>query len=150
MKKKTYGVSGLMEWQARIHCGKAVIVVPFTGGTLTGYGVSPAEYTTDNVVVQRVIEGSDYFRSGRIRLLREIEIASNAEQSAKVEATAVETHEAPRAEGMENVSVASMEDARAYLLERFSDVSASQLRSKKAIAECARVHNIAFTGVELG
>ena len=50
--KKTYGVKGLMEWVARIQCGKTTINVPFTGGTLTGYGESEAEYTTENPVVQ--------------------------------------------------------------------------------------------------
>ena len=43
-KRKTYGVSGYMEWVALIECGKATVKVHFSGGSLTGYGVTPAEF----------------------------------------------------------------------------------------------------------
>lgn len=73
-KKKTYGVSGLMEWHAVIPAGKAQVHIHFSGGALTGYGVTPAEYSTANPVIQRVIENSSYFRSGKIAILREVEV----------------------------------------------------------------------------
>lgn len=69
---KTYGVNGLMEWHARLPLGKTTLLVDFTGGSLTGYGVSPATYTTGNEVVQRVIESSRPYREGKIRLLRSV------------------------------------------------------------------------------
>lgn len=68
--KKTYGVSGLMEWQAVFRHGRATLSARFSGGALTGYGVTPAEYTTSNPVAQHIIESSRQFRDGRIRLLR--------------------------------------------------------------------------------
>ena len=37
---------------------------------MTSYGVTPAEYSTGNPVQQRIIENSDYFKNGRIKLLR--------------------------------------------------------------------------------
>ncbi len=46
--KKTYGVNGMMEWNAIIPVGRTSVRVHFTGGTVTGYGVSPATFTTDN------------------------------------------------------------------------------------------------------
>ena len=72
-KKKTYGVQGYMEWQALIRCGKATVTVHFSGGSLTGYGVTPAEFTTENPMTQAIIENSDYFKKGKIFLMREIE-----------------------------------------------------------------------------
>lgn len=72
-KRKTYGVSGYMEWVALIECGKATVKVHFSGGSLTGYGVTPAEFTTQNPMTQAIIENSKDFKSGKIFLLREIE-----------------------------------------------------------------------------
>lgn len=72
-KKKTYGVQGYMEWQALIRCGKATVTVHFSGGSLTGYGVTPAEFTTENPMTQAIIENSDYFKKGKIILMREVE-----------------------------------------------------------------------------
>lgn len=72
-KRKTYGVSGYMEWVALIECGKATVKVHFSGGSLTGYGVTPAEFTTQNPMTQAIIENSKEFKSGKIFLLRAIE-----------------------------------------------------------------------------
>lgn len=72
-KRKTYGVSGYMEWVALIECGKATVKVHFSGGSLTGYGVTPAEFTTQNPMTQAIIENSKEFKNGKIFLIREIE-----------------------------------------------------------------------------
>lgn len=72
-RRKTYGVSGYMEWVALIECGKATVKVHFSGGSLTGYGVTPAEFTTQNPMTQAIIENSKEFKNGKIFLLREIE-----------------------------------------------------------------------------
>lgn len=72
-KRKTYGVSGYMEWVALIECGKATVKVHFSGGSLTGYGVTPAEFTTQNPMTQAIIENSKEFKNGKIFLLREID-----------------------------------------------------------------------------
>ena len=72
-KKKTYGVRGLMEWSIHLPTGcaeKPYIEVHFEGGQLTGYGVAPARYSTADPYVQRLIENSRWFKTGRIRLLR--------------------------------------------------------------------------------
>lgn len=62
-----------MEWVALIECGKATVKVHFSGGSLTGYGVTPAEFTTQNPMTQAIIENSKEFKRGKIFLLREIE-----------------------------------------------------------------------------
>lgn len=68
--RKTYGIYGLTEITVMIPAGKARIKIHFTGGTLTGYGVNPATYTTANANVQAMIENSPQFRSGRIKRIR--------------------------------------------------------------------------------
>lgn len=62
-----------MEWVALIECGKATVKVHFSGGSLTGYGVTPAEFTTQNPMTQAIVENSKEFKNGKIFLLREIE-----------------------------------------------------------------------------
>lgn len=68
-KTKTYGVYGLMEWSALVGNDNVRMRIDFSGGSVSGYGVIPACYATDDPVVQTLIESSAHFRSGRIRLL---------------------------------------------------------------------------------
>lgn len=70
MEIKTYGVEGYMDWQCEIPVGRARAIVHFTGGAMTAYGVTPAEYSTGDPVRQKIIEGSAYFKQGRIKFLR--------------------------------------------------------------------------------
>lgn len=78
MEKITYGVPGLVDWVAQIKAGAATVKVHFIGGALTSYGVTPAEYTTANPFIQKVIEQSSHFKSGRIIELRRVTIADAA------------------------------------------------------------------------
>lgn len=71
MEIRTYGVEGFMDWQCEIPVGRARAIVHFTGGTMTSYGVTPAEFSTGDPVKQRIIEGSKHFKNGRIKLLRQ-------------------------------------------------------------------------------
>lgn len=70
MEKITYGAPRLVDWVAQIKVGAASVRVHFTGGALTSYGVTPAEYTTSNPFIQKVIENSPYFKESRIIILR--------------------------------------------------------------------------------
>lgn len=56
-----------MEWVALIPTRSNVLRVRFTGGSLSGYGVTPATFTTSNPVVMRMIEDSHLYKSGKIR-----------------------------------------------------------------------------------
>jgi hypothetical protein len=82
MIRKTYGVSGLMDWTTQIKAGKGSVSVHFTGGALTAYGVTPAKFTTSNPLFQKVIEGSEQFKSGRIELLHTQEVPDDAATAA--------------------------------------------------------------------
>ena len=65
MEKITYGAPRLVDWVAQIKVGAASVRVHFTGGALTSYGVTPAEFTTSNPFIQKVIENSSYFKEDR-------------------------------------------------------------------------------------
>lgn len=62
----TYGVYGIMEWQALIPAGRCTVRVHFTGGMMSGYGVTPATFSTANKALRQIIEQSDYYRNSKI------------------------------------------------------------------------------------
>lgn len=105
---KTYGAKGLMEWQCQIHSGKTTLHVPFTGGTQTEYGVTPAKYSTSNPVIQAMIERSDYFRRGRITVVN----------APKGKAAAVRTDDTP-APKLEEKGFATLADAKQWLADTY-------------------------------
>lgn len=99
-KKKTYGVSGMMEYQAVIKIGRSTMKVLFTDGSMNAMGMNPATYTTENLMVQNAIENSDQFKRGRIKVVsvidldEEVQIMHNAVKEVK-EVKADEEVEAP-------------------------------------------------------
>lgn len=154
MKKKrvTYGVYGMMEYQALIHVGKATMRVPFTDGSITAMGMNPASFSTKNLMVQMAIEGSQEYRTGLIKKVRSIELEEDEDISCtpitecaqKIEVpepTARETSVNP--EGLRKVKVASLADARDYLTEHFC-YKASQVRSSAQVRAAAAENGIEF------
>ena len=69
-RKYVYGVYGLTEWHPLIRVGKVRVRIPFTGGTMSAYGQVPATFTTSSDDLARVIEGSEHFKSHRIKRLK--------------------------------------------------------------------------------
>lgn len=141
MAKKVYGVIGMMEWHALIPIGKSSLNVKFTGGTLTGYGVTPAKYTTSDAVIQKMIENSEYFKNGRIKLLRVLETMEPKKEMV-VETKKIDITSADEKE-LETVEVTSLDDAKEYLKDRFN-VSWNKLKSKSAIIETAQTYGVKF------
>lgn len=64
--RRVYGVYGLTEWVALIRAGNAKIRIPFEGGAISSLGVVPATFETCDRGVAALVEGSEYFRSGRV------------------------------------------------------------------------------------
>lgn len=95
MIRKTYGVSGLMDWTTQIKAGKGSVSVHFTGGALTAYGVTPAKYSTSSPFFQSVIENSKQFKSGRIELLGTMEVPNDAATKARKARMAAKAAEKP-------------------------------------------------------
>lgn len=98
-KRRTYGVYGMMEYQAIIKIGRATLKVLFTDGSMTSIGQNPAKYTTSDFLTQHAIENSSDFKRGRIQVVNTIELdedvriernpAKPSTQTANVAAKAV-------------------------------------------------------------
>lgn len=71
VRRKTYYVDGLMELQFDLPLPAGAyrksVRVEFTGGHFTGYGMSAAHFTTDDEVVQKLLEQTRLYKSGRIK-----------------------------------------------------------------------------------
>lgn len=130
---KIYGVKGLMEWQCVIMSGGVRFHFAFTEGTITGYGVTPAKYRTSNPILQNVIENSEYFKSGKIHLVKTILL----EKAPEV---------ATPQDDFKKVDISCLEDAKDYLAENFG-VSRLKLKSKQAIVNQAAEYKIEFVGI---
>ena len=70
----TYGVYGMMEYQAIIKIGRATLKVLFTDGSMTAIGQNPAKYTTSDFLTQHAIENFGDFKRGRIQVVNTIEL----------------------------------------------------------------------------
>lgn len=173
MIRKTYGVSGLMDWTTNIKVGKASVSVHFTGGALTAYGVTPAKYSTANPFFQNVIEGSEYYKSGRIQLLGQMEVPDDAatierkQRSARLAAAKAKTspdvgkvevgteaeavqetttkEQLVEAADATQVEVADKNDAIEYLKENYNpNYTATQLRTKSAFEAACKDCGVKF------
>ena len=69
MARKTYAARGMIDWQMAINVNGAIIKIYFTGGYMGSNGLMPAKYTTDNEAIQKIIEATPQFESGRIFLM---------------------------------------------------------------------------------
>ena len=68
--KKTYAARGLIEWVMTLtNPGGFSIKICFSGGSMGINGVIPAKYSTDNPVIQHLIEKSKEFSDNRIVLV---------------------------------------------------------------------------------
>lgn len=147
MARKKYGIDGLMEYQGCFHAGKTEINVHFKGGMLTAYGVTPATFSTDNKLIQFVIENSREFKGGRIKLLEadysEEEILAAreaaqkqaealAKQQAAAEAAAKAQQQSEPTDGSSVMKFSDWGEARQWLLDQ--GVAASELTGNKKIS----------------
>lgn len=148
MKKKkiTYGVSGMMEYQAIIKIGKATMKVPFSEGSMTAMGVNPAKFTTDNYMVQRAIEHSGDYRRGRIYIVNAIDL----DEDVHIEGTVMSnvecgmSNEAQREavkEGSTVMRFGCNDDARDYLEETFG-VTRAKLRTRADILQYGQANGV--------
>ena len=132
--------------------------VSFRGGTVTGYGVAPAMFTTKDEFTQYVIENSEQYKKKRIFLVRErivpgTENTENTQAPKPTEepAETPTTFDAPLPTETETekktVEVTDWDDARDYLAEHCG-VLRSTMRSKSKVLEAANENNIVFIGLE--
>lgn len=132
--RKTYGVEGLIDWQTEIKAGRARLALTFTGGGLTSFGVTPAMYTTENILYQSIIENSDQFKRGKIRLVRSVPLSKKP--VAKV------SKEEPVKQLQEIDSVNNCSDARMWLKEH-KNISLGA-KTKAEIIQIAEANGVTF------
>lgn len=126
---KTYGINGLLEWHGQITSGGIKMNISFTNGSVTAYGVAPATFTTKNEFTQCVIEGSDEFKGGRIRLVSQTALEDDSVAT-----------EANGNGAAKSIKVADKAEAVEWLKENYPDkgYTGIKLRSKEAFdAACA-------------
>lgn len=138
----TYGVYGLIDWRARIPLGPARLTVTFSGGALTKYGTSPAEFTTSDPFIQRAVEDSEYFRSGRIVELRRSGRPDAAKAPVRQPANA-QVRQPPAAPAAEEKTM-TLEDAMEYLHNHQGE-NYSYLSTPEKVREAALRHGIDLT-----
>ena len=133
-KTKKYGVKGLMEWKITIPAGKAKFDFHFSGGMNTAFGEVPATYETKDRLYQLVIENSDYYKSGKIKLLKDGYEGESDDDEAMLPDGGAAT---------EVVSMPTVQDARQFLIDGYN-AEASQLMNKAAIVSYAKSKGIEF------
>lgn len=167
MKKQkiTYGVNGMMEFQAVIKVGKTNLKVQFSDGSFNASSRKPATFTTDNLIVQHAIENSNEFKHGlihkistvelneEVKVLRNgpkalnepipIEINADGTQKPASETAEDASETAEDASELKQVEVHCNDDAKDYLADNFG-VSKSKLRNKDIIASVAATYGIEF------
>lgn len=151
--RKTYGINGLLEWHGIIESNGLKMKVDFTNGSTSALGVAPAAFTTEKELTQHIIENSEQFKGGRIRLVRSIPIpgTENEGKAKAAPAKEIPAEEGENAgEGAEGVAVekaqvkvSSVEDAKDYLVEHFG-IAGSKLRTRAACIAAGDENGIEF------
>jgi hypothetical protein len=151
MKKKivTYGVRGMIEYQALIKLGQVSFKVTFEGGSMTELGVVPATFTTKNFLVQQAIEMSPQYKKGLIKKEKELETDEDLEVAPAAPAGAGMKNEELKIkadDGLVKVEVTDADAAKSYLAEHFG-VQRSKLKSVGKIKEEAAAQGVEFVGI---
>lgn len=158
---------GLLEWHGTVHSKGVKMKVDFTNGSVTAYGVAPATFITRDSMTQAIMENSDEFKSGRIRLYKTVPlpgetdervVAPNEKVNAVPAASAPDEKEENKEDGVnvkndavenggkQKVAVADKGEAIEWLKERNPEAgyTAAKLRSKEAFDNACAENNVEF------
>lgn len=145
MKQKVYGAYNMTEWEMLLPVAGRILKIPFSGGTISGTGIRPATFTTQNEIIQFALENSLRFKNGKVQLIDESEIEEPKAESEETQETSTDNEDV--ADNFTEVEVGSLEEAVDYLVSNFDDANKQQLRSKKAANAFAETKNIRFVGL---
>lgn len=133
---------GLHEWHGTLRVGGISMKVSFTGGSATAWGVGSATFTTKDPLTQFVIENSEKYKHGLIRIERVYEEEEPeaidheplaASSTIDHESLAID-HSSIEHEGAEDdaIKVADKSEAIEWLKEHYPEKGYTQrgLRSK--------------------
>lgn len=135
---KTYGIHGLLEWHGTIHSNGMTMQLDFTNGSTTAYGIAPASYSTKNELTQHIIENSDEFKSGRIRLIRSIVLAEDKKPAAN-------SKDGKTAKDYKEVT--KTQEAKDILQKEYG-YNVENIRSKAQAHEAAKAVGISFPNLQ--
>lgn len=145
MKQKVYGAYNMTEWEMLLPVAGRILKIPFSGGTISGTGIRPATFTTQNEIIQFALENSLRFKNGKVQLIDESEIEEPKAESEETQETSTDNEDI--AGNFTEVEVSSLEEAVDYLVSNFDDANKQQLRSKKAANAFAETKGIRFVGL---
>ena len=145
MKQKVYGVYNMSEWKIILPVAGRIINIYFEGGTDSGTGIRPATFTTQNEIIQFALENSLHFKSGRVRLIDEMDIEEPKTEADETQETSIDNEDATG--NFTEIEVGSLEEAVDYLVSNFDDAKKQQLRSKAAAKAFAETKGVRFVGL---
>ena len=146
--KKVYGIHGLLEWHGVVVTPGAKMKVDFTNGSVTANGVSPATFTTSDPLTQHIMEHSDQFKGGRIKLIQVIQLPGD-EDDVEPKSDDVDEPSDPGTVDdvtVEKVTVGGKMEAIEYLKEHFPEKNYTSvgLRSKAAFQAACKECGVEF------
>lgn len=143
--KKKYGVYGLLEYHAVLPLGGGSVRIDFRHGSITTRGIEPATFTTDNQIVQKLIEESDKFKSGRIKLIGKTVIGTIEDNPAsdKAEDAGTDNGESSQ-EYASYPDVKNSQMAKEILMGEPYNVPLSELPNKDAVLSKAESLQVVF------
>lgn len=137
MARKTYAIYGMVEQSVVIPFAGGNLRVDFTHGSLNSAGVTPAKYRTDNVLIQKAIEGCPKFKKGIIKLF-----ATEAESMPKPTAAAAPAPAKQDATDYPNVM--NSQAAKSILMSSYG-VPMSELGNTTAVKAKAKELGVTFS-----
>ena len=140
-----YATPNLMEWGMNVKVGKTTVHVFFQGGQPQQNSGKPAQFRTDNPILQHAIENSPEFKSGRI--YRKTEYVAEGESEVKVlSPTPAQESEKGNVESekrLVKVEVNVLPDAQAYLKENFG-IPAMKIKNQEQADRAALQRGVEF------
>lgn len=135
----------MSEWKIILPVAGRIINIYFEGGTDSGTGIRPATFTTQNEIIQFALENSLHFKSGRVRLIDEMDIEEPKTEADETQETSIDNEDATG--NFTEIEVGSLEEAVDYLVSNFDDAKKQQLRSKAAAKAFAETKGVRFVGL---
>lgn len=136
-------MEGLLEWHGSVNCGGVRMKVAFTNGSATAWGVAPATFTTEDELTQHIMENSDMFKDGRIKVIRSVQLGPSAEVTENTVTDIEDVRKVVPKEKLQEVEeVRNCSDARIWLMEnkKISVVG----KSKADIVDIAAANGVKF------
>lgn len=133
---KIYEIKGVVECSRVFRIGALTVRCNFSGGAVNESGMVPAIYSTKNPITQVMIENSDSFKSGRIRLQSVIQEESDKEEKQE--------DGKPKDGANDFPEVKNSQMAKDVLMSDPYNVSLAELGNKAAILQKADELNINF------